>query len=715
MAPLLSLLVLFVVWAGRTGNADLGIELAAEEAAAAGVMAAESFCRPDPAKPDDPLSKADERRRCVDEVVAQVLESHPATWACLGGARGAAEPADGSDHPFLVDVDKASGAVIVRVECDSDVAVAPLQGLFPVVPLRAEALQVPTGAVAFAASDPGTPADPSDTPVVPEVSITAGGGVTEGQDATFTVTALPVPAASLAVSVTVSESGDFGVSTGARTVSVGTGGTATLTVATVGDSIDEPDGSVTVSLDAPGADAGYTVSSTDRRATLVVADDDGPPQQVVPQVSVTASGAVTEGQDATFTVTASPVPAASLAVSVTVSQSGDFGVSAGKRTVTVGTGGTASLTVATVGDSTDEPDGSVTVSLDAPGADAGYTVSARRRIAAVAVADDDGPPQVSVTAGAGVTEGQDATFTVSASPVPAASLAVSVTVSQSGDFGVSTGVRTVTVGTGGTASLTIPTVADGTNEPDGSVTVSLDAPGADAGYTVSATSRTATVAVADDDVPSVTLTAGTAVTEGQNVTFTVSAAPVPSASLAVGVTVSQSGDFGVSTGARTVTVGTGGTATLTIPTVGDSTDEPDGSVSVTLAAGRGYQVGTVGAVSVSVADDDDPPPEPEIPNCPGTTKPRVSVADATARRGEDLEFVISLSCRSSEDVGIIYAVAYNTVFDTRPRLDIASGDTSATVAVPTAGVSASTSIRFHVVFTFGAANVQTSADAEIIP
>ena len=125
MAPLLSLLVLFVVWAGRTGNADLGIELAAEEAAAAGVMAAESFCLPeDPAKPDDPLSKADERRRCVDEVVAQVLESHPATWACLGGARGAAEPADGSDHPFLVDVDKASGAVIVRVECDSDVAVA---------------------------------------------------------------------------------------------------------------------------------------------------------------------------------------------------------------------------------------------------------------------------------------------------------------------------------------------------------------------------------------------------------------------------------------------------------------------------------------------------------------------------------------------------------------------------------------------------------------
>ncbi|WP_419839583.1 hypothetical protein [Candidatus Poriferisodalis sp.] len=712
MAPLLSLLVLFVVWAGRTGNAELGIELAAEEAAAAGVMAAESFCLLDPAKPDDPLHESDERRTCVDDVVAQVLESHPATWACLGGARGAAKPADGSGEPLFVD--DASGAVIVRVECDSDVAVAPLQGLFPVVPLSAEALQVRTGSVAVTAASPGTPADPSDTPVVPQVSVTAGGGVTEGQDATFSVTASPVPAASLAVSVTVSQSGDFGVTTGAYTFMVGTGGTARFIVATVGDGTDEPDGSVTVSLDAPAADAGYTVSSTRGTATLVVADDDGPPQ-VVPQVSVTAGGGVTEGQDATFSVTASPVPAASLAVSVTVSQSGDFGVSTGKRTVTVGTDGTAALTVATVGDSTDEPDGSVTVLLDAPGADAGYTVSATRRIAAVAVADDDGPPQVSVTAGGGVTEGQDATFSVTASPVPAASLAVSVTVSQSGDFGVSTGARTVTVGTGGTATLTIPTVGDGTNEPDGSVTVSLDAPGADAGYTVSATSRTATVAVADDDVPSITLTAGVAVTEGQNATFTVAASPVPAASLAVSVTVSQSGDFGVSTGARTVTVGTGGTATLTIPTVGDSNDEPDGSVSVTLAAGRGYEVGTVGAVTVSVADDDDPPPEPEIPNCQGTTKPTVSVADATARRGEDLEFVISLSCRSSEDVGFIYAVAYNTDWDTGPRLDIASGETHATVAVPTAGVGAGTVIRFHIVFTFGAANVSTSANAEIIP
>ena len=51
-------------------------------------------------------------------------------------------------------------------------------------------------------------------------------------------------------------------------------------------------------------------------------------------MSVTGGNVVTEGGDATFTVTASPAPASNLAVSVTVSQSGDYGATTGQRTVT---------------------------------------------------------------------------------------------------------------------------------------------------------------------------------------------------------------------------------------------------------------------------------------------------------------------------------------------------------------------------------------------
>ena len=71
--------------------------------------------------------------------------------------------------------------------------------------------------------------------------------------------------------------------------------------------------------------------------------------------------------------------------------------------------------------------------------------------------------------------------------------------------------------------------------------------------------------------------------------FTLTASPAPDAPLAVEVAVSQDGDFGAATGARTVTIPTGG-GTVDMPgaTADDDADEPDGSVTVTLAAGSGY-------------------------------------------------------------------------------------------------------------------------------
>ncbi len=222
----------------------------------------------------------------------------------------------------------------------------------------------------------------------PEVTVTAGAGVTEGGDATFTVTADPAPAADLAVGVTVTAGGDYGAATGQRTVTVPASGSATFTVGTTDDNADEADGSVTATVNA-GSD--YTVSATRGAATVAVADDDDPPP--TPVVSVTAGAGVTEGGDATFTVTASPAPAADLSVGVTVSASGDYGAATGKRTVTVPTTGSATLTVGTVDDSADEADGSVTATVNA---DSGYTVSSTQGAATVGVADND-EPAVEVT------------------------------------------------------------------------------------------------------------------------------------------------------------------------------------------------------------------------------------------------------------------------------------------------------------------------------
>ena len=510
--------------------------------------------------------------------------------------------------------------------------------------------EVVTELTALEAASAQTPPPPT-----PEVSISAGSGITEGGDATFTVTASPAPASNLDVSVTVSQSGDYGAATGQRTVTIPTTGSATLTVGTADDDADETDGSVTATVNAG---SGYTVSASQGAATVAVADDDDAP---TPVVSVSAGSGVTEGGDAVFTVTASPAPSANLAVSVTVSQSGDYGATTGQRTVTVPTSGSATLTVGTTDDAADEADGSVTATVNAGG---GYTVSSTQGSATVAVSDnDDAPtPVVSVTAGSGVTEGGDAVFTVSASPAPAANLAVSVTVSQSGDYGATTGQRTVTIPTTGIATLTVGTTDDNADETDGSVTATVNA---GSGYTVSSSQGAATVGVADDDdapTPVVSVTAGSGITEGGDAVFTVSASPAPASNLDVSVTVSQSGDYGATTGKRTVTVPTTGSVTLTVGTTDDDADEADGSVTATVNAGSGYTVSSSqGSATVAVSDDD-AAPEVEI---------SVTVEDASAVEGDVLEFRMVLSAAPTEEIRVRWytAPAYHLLDDRAHRSD----------------------------------------------
>ncbi len=484
--------------------------------------------------------------------------------------------------------------------------------------------------------------DATVAPVVqdPEVSVTAGSDVTEGGNAEFTITASPAPAANLPVSVTITASGDYGASAGQRTVTIPTGGSATLTIATSDDSVDETDGSVTATVNTGD---GYTVSSSQGAGTVSVSDND-----VTPEVSVTAGSGITEGGNAEFTITASPAPAADLDVTVTVTQDGDYGASTGAQTVTIPTGGSATLTIATSDDSVDETDGSVTATVNTGD---GYTVSGSQGAGTVAVSDNDVTPEVSITAGSGITEGGDAEFTITASPAPDADLDVSVTVTQDGDYGASTGQRTVTIPTGGSATLTIATSDDSVDETDGSVTATVNTGD---GYTVSSSQGAGTVSVSDNDVtPEVSITAGSGITEGGDAEFTITASPAPAADLDVTVTVTQDGDYGVSTGQRTVTIPTGGSATLTIATSDDSVDETDGSVTATVNTGDDYTVSSSqGAGTVAVSDNDD---------APAQQLPEVSVEDAQGSEGNlYLEFMVTLSEASEETVTVWYEIREGT-------------------------------------------------------
>ena len=500
-------------------------------------------------------------------------------------------------------------------------------------------------------SDSQQPLAPPPTPVI---TISGDAGVTEGGDAEFTLTAAPPPASDIEVSVTVTETGSFAASgaTGARAVTVGTGGTAAFTVATENDTTDEPDGSIEAAV---AAGAGYTVGGS-ATASVAVADNDDPP---VPEVNITASAGGTEGEAATFTLTAAPAPASALVVGVTVAATGDYGVAAGDRSVTIPTGGGATLTVATTDDSADEPNGAVTLTLNAG---SGYTVGALSTGTAD-ILDDDAPVQPQT---------RTSTF------APDAQL-VSDIRQWRGETGhgqdhVDRWTRVLIALGVETGTLTPMTVAEAQAFADRGWTrwervvnelkrkEAHDAPPV----------TPVTPVTPPPALPTVTVSGDGAVTEGAAASFTVSRAGDTAAALTVLLAVSEdtSGgrDFVAADdeGNKQVVIQAGSaTATFTVPTSGDSADEPDGAVTLALRADAAYASGSPSSATVAVSDDDDAPPPPPPP--PGL--PAVSIDDATAREGQGMVFTVRLSAPATN-----HAFVYVKTRDSSPASATADVD-----------------------------------------
>ncbi|MDE0136078.1 MAG: hypothetical protein OXM54_14680, partial [Acidimicrobiaceae bacterium] len=385
-------------------------------------------------------------------------------------------------------------------------------------------------------------APPPPPPPTPEVSITGASGGTEGDPVSFTLTASPPPAADLAVTVTAAATGDFGYSALPTSVTIPASGTATVTVATTDDTVDEADGTVTLTVNAG---SGYTVGALSSQ-TADVADDDAPAGYTVdPDVTAEVQALAAQAQHGTAHVNRWN------RVLVAFGAHDGTGVTGGPMTA--------------------EQARQMADTHSSPVWDQVAAELAALETAAQQTPPPPPPPptpEVSIAAGSGVTEGGTAAFTLTASPAPAADLDVSVTIAAVGDWGAATGVRTVTIPTSGSVTFTVATVDDTTDEADGTVTATVNT---GSGYTVSATQAAAAVAVADDDdppvvVPVVSVTAGSGVTEGGTASFTVTASPAPSSNLDVSVTITAAGDHGATTGTRTVTVPASGSVTVTVAT-----------------------------------------------------------------------------------------------------------------------------------------------------
>ncbi|MCY4664197.1 MAG: hypothetical protein OXC00_05985, partial [Acidimicrobiaceae bacterium] len=132
--PVLVLLAVFVLWAGRGGRAGLTADLAAEEAATAAAVCC-----------DEDTAGEDARELVAEEM----LRSRPGLdFLCIGGPRpnaggGSDEFVDESWVEFEAGRDSGGVGVLgVRFVCETDGAVAPLRGLFPTVTFAGQASEI---------------------------------------------------------------------------------------------------------------------------------------------------------------------------------------------------------------------------------------------------------------------------------------------------------------------------------------------------------------------------------------------------------------------------------------------------------------------------------------------------------------------------------------------------------------------------------------------
>ncbi len=323
-------------------------------------------------------------------------------------------------------------------------------------------------------------------------------------------------------------------------------------------------------------------------------------------------------------------------------------------------------------------------------------------------------PAITVTAGAGVTEGTAAGFTLKADPAPAEELAVTVAVAQTGAIADASalGERIVTIPAGqAETAFTVATLADETDEPAGAVTATVsDGPG----YTVDDQGKSASVAVEDDDATAVVLTAPDGdlpeASGSKTLTLTLGRALVEGESLSVplafagtatlgtdytlaapetapaGVTYTHLGGtdpknppavtFAGAAGRKSATA-----ATLVLATVADSVAEGERE-TVTVKPGTPVATGLGGGAAASGAAGFailEPPPEIAIAAKTGTV---AEGADAsftlTASRAPGADLTVRLTVSEADGSDFVAAEHEGTATATMPK-----GETEATFTVPT--------------------------------
>ena len=452
--------------------------------------------------------------------------------------------------------------------------------------------------------------------------------------ATLTGSALPSDTVVTigALSGTATKDTDYSVNTALASITISansTSGTDTLEITPTDDTVVEGDETIIVS-GTTTTQVGLTVSSatvtlTDDNKTTTTPTDDKDSAEL--SISGPSSN-VSEGSNATFTVTLS----AAVAAEVTVAWSAPLGTDAASGTDLSATSGTVTfaensaagmtqtITITATDDKLSETAESFTVTLGTITSTLSSQVSLKSGAssATATIAESD-PITISISGPSSVDEG-DATsaYTVSLSPSgvkPTADLTVSYgtsngTATAGTDYTAKSGTLTFTNTAAGSQTFTVQTTEDTIDEGTGETfTVTISSPSGGGGPSLSLGTSSKTTTITDDDTPS-------------DITLSVSPSSVAENDDATSVTVTATLEGATRAEATVVTIGT---------LAGSATKDTDYTAttlaSITIPANSANASGTL---TITPTDDDVVEGDETI-IISGTTTAAVglSVSDAT--------------------------------------------------------------------------------------
>ena len=462
----------------------------------------------------------------------------------------------------------------------------------------------------------------------------------------------------------------------------------TITVSVTGDTTDEANETVVLTLSNASAGTGIATAS----GTGTIMDDD-------PKFSID-SPTVTEGDSSSvnlvFTVTLNAPSTSQLTVDYASSDGSTNGATAGtdytavSGTLTFPAGTTSrTITVSVTGDTANELNETVVVTLSDATSGAGIATAT-----GTGTITDNDTPNFSINSPS-VAEGDSSTtnlvFTVTLSPAPATAATVNWaegtggTATSGTDYtAIAGGTLTFSAGTT-TQTITVSVTGDTTHEADETVVITLS--NASTGTNISTATGTGTITNDDSgltiDSPSVT--------EGDsgsaNLVFTVTLDPASSSQVTVnyartGGTATSGTDFTALAASTTLTFAANETSkTITVSVTGDTINEANETVIVTLSSASGADIVTASGTG-TITDDDTP--------MFSINSPSVVEGDSST---VNLEFTVTLSPASYQATTVDYATASTgtatagtdfTAISTT-TLTFAAGDTSKTFMVSVTG------------------------------